>query len=514
MTNYREILRLYSQGISQRSIAASCACSRNTVAKVLNRAQELDVGWPLQEGMSDAELRKLFSPEARITSLRKRPDCEHIHKEMAKSGVTLSLLWNEYCEDCRASKEIPLMYSQFCYHYQQYAATTKATMHVHRKPGEQVEVDWAGQTAPIIDSETGEIINVYIFVGVLSSSQYAYVEAFLSQNQECWIAAHVNMYKFFGGVTRILVPDNLKTGVEKATWYSPEINKTYQEMAEHYGTAVIPARIRKPKDKPNAEGSVKIISTWIIAALRHQRFFSLVELNDAIREKLAVFNSRPFQKKEGSRLSVFLEEEKPMLLPLPAAPYELATWKIATVQFNYHIAIDKMHYSVPYEYIKYKVDVRITRNIIEVFFNNLRICSHPRLYGRLGQYSTVTDHMPEEHKKYTQWNAARFISWGESVGPNTAITVRAILSSYRVEQQGYKSCMALLKLADKYSLTRLEAACAKALSYTPRPGYKNIKTILTTGQDKVAVEEVKLAKEDSAAYGLTRGAGYYGRDGK
>jgi len=344
MTNYREILRLYSQGISQRSIAASCACSRNTVAKVLNRAQELDVGWPLQEGMSDAELRKLFSPEARITSLRKRPDCEHIHREMAKSGVTLSLLWNEYCEDCRASKEIPLMYSQFCYHYQQYAATTKATMHVHRKPGEQVEVDWAGQTAPIIDSETGEIINVYIFVGVLSSSQYAYVEAFLSQNQECWIAAHVNMYKFFGGVTRILVPDNLKTGVEKATWYLPEINKTYQEMAEHYGTAVIPARIRNPKDKPNAEGSVKIISTWIIAAQRHQRFFSLVELNDAIREKLAVFNSRPFQKKEGSRLSVFLEEEKPMLLPLPAVPYELATWKIATVQFNYHIKCEASHF--------------------------------------------------------------------------------------------------------------------------------------------------------------------------
>ena len=344
MTNYREILRLSSQGISQRSIAASCACSRNTVAKVLNRAQELDVAWPLQEGMSDADLRKLFSPEAIIQPLRRQPDCEHIHREMAKSGVTLSLLWNEYCEECRERQEIPLMYSQFCYHYQQYATTTKATMHVYRKPGEQLEVDWAGQTTPIVDSETGEIINAYVFVGVLSSSQYAYVEAFLSQNQDCWIAAHCNMYKFFGGVTRILVPDNLKTGVEKANWYSPEINKTYQEMAEHYGTAVIPARVRKPRDKPNAEGSVKIISTWIIAALRNQRFFSLAELNEAIREKLKAFNSRPFQKKEGSRLSVFLEEEKPMLLPLPAAPYELATWKIATVQFNYHIKCEASHF--------------------------------------------------------------------------------------------------------------------------------------------------------------------------
>lgn len=511
MKNYREVLRLNHQGISQRSIASSCACSRNTVSKVLKRAEEVSLSWPLPEGMSDADLKQLLFPEeAAITALRRHPDCEYIHKEMAKSGVTLSLLWNEYCEDCRANQEIPLMYSQFCHHYQKFATTTKATMHVQRKPGEQLEVDWAGKTTPLADRETGDTINAYIFVGVLSSSQYAYAEAFTSQNMESWITAHCNMYKFFGGVTRILIPDNLKTGVEKASWYSPEINKTYQEMAEHYGTAVIPARVRKPKDKPNAEGAVKNISTWIIAALRNQKYFTLLELNKAIKEKLSAFNSRPFQKKEGSRLSVFLEEEKPLLLPLPAAPYELATWKIATVQYNYHITVEKMHYSVPYEYIKYKVDVRKTRNVIEVFYNNMRICSHPRLYGRPGQYSTVENHMPEDHKKYTQWNAARFISWGESIGPHTAITVKSILSSRKVEQQGYKSCMALLKLGDKHSLPRLEAACAKALSYTPNPGYKNIKTILTTGQDKVKTEEVKI--DNTAAHGITRGADYYGRD--
>ena len=512
MTNFREILRLHSQGISQRSIAVSCACSRNTVAKVLIQAQETGTAWPLQEGISNEELRRRFSPETTVPPSRKRPDCEYIHKEMAKSGVTLSLLWHEYCELCRQSNEIPLMYSQFCYYYQQFAMKTKATMHIHRKPGEQLEVDWAGQTTPIVDSVTGEIINAYIFVGVLSSSQYAYAEAFLSQNQECWIAAHVNMYKFFGGVTRILVPDNLKTGVEKASWSSPIINKVYQEMAEHYGTAVIPARVRKPRDKPNAEGSVKIISTWVIATLRNQRFFSSAELNATIKVKLSAFNSKPFQKKEGSRLSVFLEEEKPMLLPLPAAPYELATWKIATVQFNYHVSVEKMHYSVPYEYIKNKVDVRITRNVIEVFYNNRRICSHPRLHGRPGQYSTVTEHMPEDHKKYIQWNAERFVSWADSVGPHTAITVKAILSSHKVEQQGYRSCMALLKLADKYSVTRLEAACCKALSYTPRPGYLNIKTILTTGQDKVTVEKAPPTTDSSASHGFTRGAGYYGRN--
>ena len=512
MTNYREILRLNSQGISQRSIAASCACSRNTVAKVLSLAQEIDVAWPLREGISDNDLHRLFFPEAAAPPSRKRPDYEYIHKEMAKCGVTLSLLWSEYCESCRQSNEIPLMYSQFCHYYQQFTVKNKVTMHIHRKPGEQIEVDWAGQTTPVIDRVTGEIINAYVFIGVLSSSQYAYVEAFLSQNQECWIAAHVNMYKFFGGVTRILVPDNLKTGVEKASWYSPVINKVYQEMAEHYGTAVIPARVRRPKDKPNAEGSVKIISTWILAALRNQQFFSLAELNSTIKEKLLALNCKPFQKKEGSRLSVFLEEEKPMLLPLPAAPYELATWKIATVQFNYHISVEKMHYSCSYEYIKQKVDVRITQNVVEVFFNNLRICSHPRLYGRPGQYSTVTAHMPEDHKKYTQWNAERFIVWGESIGPNTAVTVKAILSSHKVEQQGYRSCMGLLKLADKYSVVRLEAACCKALSYTPKPGYQNIKTILTTGQDKVPVEKASPPTDDSASHGFTRGAGYYGRN--
>ena len=248
MTNYREILRLLSQGISQRSIAVSCECSRNTVANVVKQSTEFNVSWPLNTEMTNGELHKLFYPEPSLPLTRKRPDHEYIHKEMAKSGVTLSLLWNEYCESCRLSQEIPLMYSQFCYHYQQYVAKTKATMHIGRKPGEQMEVDWAGQTASIIDTDTGEAINAYVFVTVLSYSQYAYVEAFLSQNQESWILAHINAYKYFGGATRILVPDNLKTGVERPSWYTPVINKSYHEMAEYYGTAVIPARVRKPKD--------------------------------------------------------------------------------------------------------------------------------------------------------------------------------------------------------------------------------------------------------------------------
>lgn len=237
-------------GLSQRSIASSCQCSRNTVSEVLARANQRELTWPLPEDVADADLQHLLFPERAQGSSqsRKIPDCENIHRELAKSGVTLSLLWSEYCEVCRLNQEIPLKYTQYCNYYRKYAAVTKATMHIQRKPGEQMEVDWAGQTAAIIDRETGERIPVYVFVAALSSSHYAYVEGFLSQNQESWIAAHIHAFSHFGGVTKILVPDNLKTGVEKSSWYSPVINKTYHEMAEHYGTAVIPARVRKPKD--------------------------------------------------------------------------------------------------------------------------------------------------------------------------------------------------------------------------------------------------------------------------
>jgi hypothetical protein len=266
-----------------------------------------------------------------------------------------------------------------------------------------------------------------------------------------------------------------------------------------------------PKDKATAEGTVGVISTWILAALRNHQFFSLAELNEAILDKLAIFNSKPFQKKTGSRLSVFLEEEKHALQSLPVSAYELAFWKIAIVQFNYHITIEKMHYSVPYEYIKHQVDVRITRKVVEVFFHNHRICSHPRLYGREGQYSTVTEHMPADHQKYLQWNSERFISWAEKVGLQTVIVVKAILAAHKIEQQGYRSCMALLKLADRYSVTRVEAACARALSYTPSPSYKNISTILKSGQDKLNQSKTEMPPNDgSDQYGFTRGADYYG----
>ncbi len=279
-------------------------------------------------------------------------------------------------------------------------------------------------------------------------------------------------------------------------------------MAEHYNTAIIPARIRAPKDKPNVEGSVGVISTWITAALRNEQFFSLAELNKAIRRKLEKFVNRPFQKKEGTRYEIFRDEELPLLAKLPATPYELAEWKKATVQFNYHKSVDGMLYSVPYEYIKRKVDVRVTDTIIEIFYNHNRIASHRRLYGRRGQYSTVAGHMPADHQKYLEWNGDRFRKWAERIGTNTCKVVNAILASQRVEQQSYRSCMGLLT----HSAEHLEAACQKALSYTASPNYKSIKNILAAGKEKIGPES---QTPDSAStqnkHAITRGADYYRR---
>ena len=512
MTKYREILRLSSLGLSQQNIADSCGVSKKTVNRVLKRAKELSISWPLDANDTDAVLAdKLFPSAQQVMSTKRMPDFAHIRKELLRNGVSKKLLWTEYMEDCRRCGEEPLMYSQFCYHIQQDEQKRRATMHINRKPGEQVEVDWAGDTAAIIDPDTGEIVKAYIFVGVMTYSQYAYVEAFPDTKQKSWINAHVHMYDFFGGVAKILVPDNCKTAViHNGGWKDQQINETYQEMAEHYKTAIIPARVRSPKDKPNAEGTVGNISTWITAALRDEQFFSLAELNRAIRDKLELFNQRLFQKKEGSRRSLFLGEEKPLLAPLPATRFELADWKTATVQFNYHISVDGMLYSVPFEYIKKKVDVRVTDHTIEIFYNHNRIASHRRLKGRTGQYSTITEHMPEDHQKYLEWNGDRFRKWAERIGINTYTAVNAILTSKGVEQQTYRSCMGLLKLTERYSDSMLEAACKKALSYTASPSYKSIKNILVTGSEKLTSDETDTNTTQKAR-GITRGADYYRR---
>ena len=503
--NYREILRLSSKGLSQQDIATSVGSSKKTVNRILRLAKERNVSWPLPKSQTNDDLAKIFFTPAKETATsRPMPDLEHIHKELKRNGVNKKLLWREYIEHCRLSKQQPLMYSQFCYYIQQDEEKRQATMHIPRKPGERIEVDWAGDPACIIDRVTGEKIKAWVFVAVLPYSQYTFVEAFTDQKQKSWLRAHIDMYAFFGGVSKLLVPDNCKTAViHNNNWYTPKLNTSYHELAAHYDTAILPARVRKPKDKSSAEGNVGHISTWIIAALRNEQFFSLTELNAAIRERVDAWNHRLFQKRDGSPAELFLMEEKPCLADLPAYPYEIAEWKTATVQYNYHISAEGMLYSVPYEYIRKTVDIRITDSLIEVFYNHTRIASHPRIYGRKGQYSTQQEHMPANHQKFLAWNGDRFRKWAESIGVSTYQVIDSILTSHKIEQQGYRSCMGLLHLADKHGAGNLENACRQALSFSSHPSYKGIKNLLATQRPQES--------DVPRPHGLTRGAAYFAR---
>lgn len=509
MTRYREILRLLNQGLSQRNIALSCRCSRNTVSKVAARANEVSVKWPLPLELTDSELESKLFGSRDIESDRALPNWESIHKELRRKGVTLKLLWLEYCETSKTSQKQPLMYSRFCERFRDYMAVEHSTMHIKRNPGERMEVDWAGQTFPVTDRDTGELIPASIFLGVCSYSLYTYIEACFSQNLGDWIDCHVHMFEYFGGVAQMIVPDNLKTGVERVKADEIILNRTYQEMAEHYGTAILPARVRHPKDKPAVEGAVKTVSNWILSSLRNRKFFTLADLNVELKQRLKAFNERPFHKKEGSRFSVFLGEEKMFLTPLPASRFEPSLWKIATVQFNYHIEVEKMHYSVPYEFIKQVVDVRLTKKLVEIFYQQKRIASHVRLYGRIGQYNTLQIHMPEEHQKYLEWDAKRFLEWASKIGPSTVLCLKAMIASHKIEQQSYRACMGLLKLADKYSVDHLEAAATKALSFSPSPSFKHIKNILLSGLELTHASNRKDS-DDATKFGFTRGANYYG----
>ena len=510
MIDYREIIRLKNLKFSNVAIANSLCCSRNTVSEVLKLAESHSLEWPIPETLTNKDIEQLFYPGRGTNEGRRLPDYEYIYNELAKPGVTLSLLWAEYCAKCEAEHTIPYQHTQFNEKYHAYAASKKATLRIKRKPGETMEVDWIGDTLKVYDSANCCEIPAYIFVAVLPCSLYGYAEAFPDMKSNHWIEAHVHAYSFFGGVTRILVPDNLKTGVIKNTRTELILNRSYHEMAEHYGTAIIPARPVKPKDKPNAEGTVKVLETWILAALRNRKFFTFQELNKAIHKKLEEFNAKPFQKKKGSRLSAFLEEERDFLMPLPASPYETAVWSTATIQPDYLITVGNCKYSVPYEFIGKKVDIRAAEKSIEVFYHGDRIASHVRkMYAPEPIY--LPEHMPENHRKFLEYNTESFLDWGKSMGHSTHLVIKHFLFMHKVEQQGYKSCASLMKLADRYGTDRLENACAKALSYTPNPSLKNISTILKNGQDKVVLtsESARGSNKESLKYGITRGASYY-----
>ncbi len=504
MVNYREIIRLKTTrpDLSNTLIASSIGSSRNTVAEVWKLVLERGLSWPVPDTLTNRDLELILYPGRAQKDGRMMPDYEYVYKELAKPNVTLTLLWSEYCAKCEAAGAIPYQHTQFNEIYHAYAASKKATLRISRKPGEVMEVDWSGSTLAVTDSISGEPVTAYVFVACLPCSMYSYAEATPDMKTPCWIQAHVHAYDYFGGVARILRPDNAKVAVIKNTRTETVLNRSYQEMAEHYGTAIVPARPVSPKDKASVEGTVGVLSTWIIASLRNEKFFSFRELNEAIRVKLDEFNRRPFQKRKGCRLSAFTEEEKDFLMPLPKTSYETAAWSSETVRPDYLVTAGNCRYSVPYEYIGRKVDIRMTETCVEVFYHNQRIASHVR-----ASYSPdpiyVTEHMPEAHRRYRNYNEESFLQWGEDIGSAVGTVIRTFLHSHKTPQQGYKNCASMMKLADRYTPARLEAACAKALSYTPSPSLKNITTILRNGQDKVKAGKTPHA---TGSHGLTRRA--------
>jgi len=512
MIHYRKILELYDEGISLRGIAASTGHSRQKITEVIDLAEKKGLICPLEEEMTDKWMEEFLFPEKTLEASGRQPlKFDYIHEELAKPNVTLSLLHHEYEAECRANQKIPYSYRSFLRHYSWYADKYKATLRIRRKPGEIMEVDWAGSTAFIIDRDTGEKIKAYIFVATLPCSQFSYAEATLSMDSHSWITTHNHAYKYFGGSTQIIVPDNLKTSVTKHTTRELILNSTYREMADYYNTVVMPARVRTPKDKASVEGSVGVISTWIIAALRNTHCFSIDELNIEVRKKLDEFNQRSFTRKKGSRLSAFEEEEKFALSPLPITPYKMSEWKTAKVRPDYHLSVDSMFYSVPYEYINREVEVKFSDNLVEIFFNHMRVASHKRLYGKFGQSSTIHDHMPDNHKLYVDQTPEAALEWAESIGASTLNVIRYLLDHSQTEKQALQSIFSLKKSERRYTKYEIERACKMVITMTKRPAVKSIQTILKNNKKNEAEQELKRQTDISKNnYGFTRGASYYG----
>ncbi len=505
MRKVKEVLRLsYGLGLTSREIGRSLSISHPTVLDYLSRAKKLGLAWPLPDHLDDAALEKLLcSPSpVSVSSKRPLPDCAFIHKELAKKGVTLQLLWQEYKEIHPSGYQ----YTQFCDYYRKFAKKLDLSLGQHHKAGERLFVDYAGQTIPVTDPSTGEIRASQIFVAVLGASNYTYAEAAYSQDLPSWVSAHIRAFEFFGGVPSVIVPDNLKSAVVRSCRYEPDLNPTYQEMAVHYGAAVLPARARKPKDKAKVEVGVLIVERWILAALRNRSFLSLDQLNATISDLLQGLNKRPFKKMEGSRRSLFETTDLPALKPLPAHRYVYAEWKKARVNIDYHVEVEGHYYSVPYAYVREQIDVRMTSTTIECIQRGNRIASHLRSTLR-GQHTTQKGHMPESHRRHLQWTPIRMIAWAEKIGPACANVVKQILLKRRYPEQGFRSCLGILRLGKSYTNDRLEAACHRALAIQGC-SYRSIASILKHGLDLKPVD-VEPEPKQSVAHPNIRGARYY-----
>lgn len=432
------------------------------------------------------------------------PDFKRIHQELKLKTVTLQLLWEEYSE---IYKERAYCRTQFCKMYKSWCNKLKVTMRQIHKAGDKLFIDYAGSRIPIVDSQSGEIRNAQIFIAVMGASSYTFAEATWTQTLPDWIGSHTRAFSYFQGVPALCIPDNLRSGIKKACRYEPETNNTYAEMIQHYNTGVLPARSRKPRDKALVEGGVLIVGRWILAKLRHQKFFTLFELNLAISKLLIELNSKPFQKLPGSRLSEFESIDKPALKSLPETPYVYAEFKKLHLGFDYHIEVDGHYYSAPYQLTKEPIDVRITQNVIEIFNKNIRVASHIRSY-RKGVHTTTPEHMPKNHRKHMEWTPNRFLNWATSIGPKAFYLTKHIIETKVHPEQAYRVCLGLLNLYKKYGKERLEAACHRAIHYHTLTR-RSVSEILKGGLDKHPLVETPPESKQNDCHKNIRGPEYF-----
>jgi len=503
----KEILRLnYDCGLSGREIAQSCNVAPSTVGDYLRRSSAAGLSRAEASGLSDAELEARLFPNENVPSSTHRPppDCQYIYNELRqfrKVNLTLTQLWLEYKEQYPEGYQ----YTQFCEYYRRWRSKLDYSMRQEHRGGEKVFVDYC-DGLNIVDPATGELVATQLFAAVWGSSNYTYAEVTLSQKLPDWIGSHVRAFEYFGSIPRILVPDNLKSGVNQACFYEPELNPTYADLAQHYGCAVLPARPRKPKDKAKAEAGVLIAQRWILAVLRHRTFYSLGELNTAIRECLERLNTRPLRRLKKSRRELFETMDRPAALPLPAHPYEYAEWSKAKVNIDYHIEVDHHYYSVPFRLLREKLDIRLTAATVEAFHKGERVAAHARS-GVRGAHTTLKEHMPPEHRRYAEWTPSRFIQWAGKTGKATAQLVERIINARTYPEQGYRACLGIIHLGKHYEPERIEAAARRALKYNTC-SYKSMKAILAAGLDLQDAES--LPQQTSLpVHGNIRGGEYY-----
>jgi transposase len=485
MRKIREILRLaWGCNQSQRDTAKACGVGETTVNDTIARATAAGLFWPVE--LDDEALEKRLYPPPQPPSSRKltQPDWQPLHDDLSRhKHLTLMLLWQEYKE----GEPSGYQYSQFCELYRQWRKTLDRSMRQEHRAGDKFFVDYSGTTLDIVDASTGEIREAEIFVGVMGNSNLTYAEATWTQKLQDWIGSHVRAFAYLGAVPHCVVPDNLRSGVTKACRYEPDLNPSYAECANYYGTAVIPARVRRPKDKAKVEGGVLIAQRFILAGLRHRTFFSLAEANAAIRQRLELLNNRPFRKLPGCRRSRFEELDRPAMLPLPEQPYQFAELLKARVHIDYHVQVDHHFYSVPHRLVGEELIVRATATTIECLHKGNRVASHPRS-SLLGKYSTRPEHMPKAHREYAEWTPQRIIAWAAQTGPATAGVVEQILSRKAYPEHGFRSCMGVISLGKRFSKERLEAACKRALAIRG-VSYKSIKSILENNLDQKPLPE-------------------------